>query len=323
LSDADEHQWRDQGYAMLRGVFADPKPAADAIAQVFPPGDSKPIEDFGSGDKLCFPGPSAALNAISTDERLIALAQRLLGTRDILLIQSVTWAKYGVPDTGSASSNRDQRMHMDYGNNTWVHPPPWERPNVLAAIVYLSDSPTGGTAICPRNGPDDPLYRRPYRHAPGLGGIPFRCDKTAAEALMRDVDPEGARLREEAYAREVVTSPSAGDVLLYRHDVWHRGTPLAEGAVRYVVNLAWATRDAVESGGVMRWNDSWIKNMYGTFEPLIVEKFIGSLSPQQLVVLGFPHPGSAFWHDAEARENAMMRFGWAGFDIATYLALKF
>ena len=321
LSDAAEEQWREQGYAILQGVF-DPSAAAADVAEVFPPNDDNPVQDFGSGDKLSFPGPSAALNAVSTDERLIKIAQRLLRDNDVLLVQSVTWAKYGVAPAGSEDSNQDQRVHMDYGNNTWVHPPPFDRPNVLACIVYLTDCTVtgGGTAVVPRQGPSDPLYKRPYSSLPGIGGVPFKCDRSAAEALMREVDPEGARPREAMYDREIVTVPRAGDVLLYRHDVWHRGTPLVEGTVRYVVNLAWATRSAVQSGGVMRWNDSWIKNMYGTFEPLIIERFIASLTPLQLVVLGFPPPNSPYWDEEGAKEEVCMRYGWAGFDVHAYLA---
>ena len=38
-----------------------------------------------------------------------------------------------------AYSNRDQRMHMDYPNHYLTHPPPWNQPEAVAAILYFDD----------------------------------------------------------------------------------------------------------------------------------------------------------------------------------------
>ena len=70
---------------------------------------------------------------------------QLLGVEEVLLTQSDAWVKAGNKATHS-QSNSDQRFHMDYGNHTFLHPPPWEFPEAVAAIVYLSD--IGGLESC-------------------------------------------------------------------------------------------------------------------------------------------------------------------------------
>ena len=63
-------------------------------------------------------------------------------------------------------------MHMDYGNNTFLHPADWYSPETVAIIIYLSDTnlTEGGTAVVPRIDNNDELYQFPYINMPGLGG---------------------------------------------------------------------------------------------------------------------------------------------------------
>ena len=77
--------------------------------------------------------------------------KQLLNTDDILLAQSDAWRK-----TDKNSLNSDQRMHMDYGNNTFLHPSDWNMPEAVAIIIYFSDinDTGGGTAIIPRQNDD-------------------------------------------------------------------------------------------------------------------------------------------------------------------------
>ena len=66
-------------------------------------------------------------------------------------------------NTDTEFNNNDQ-MHMDYGNNTFLHPSDWNNPEYVAAIIYFSDTnETGGkTAVVPENGVNDELYQFPY-----------------------------------------------------------------------------------------------------------------------------------------------------------------
>jgi hypothetical protein len=50
--------------------------------------------------------------------------------------------------------------------------------------------------------------------------------------------PEVAAFRtEHLYAREAPFRYGCGTLLLYRHEMWRRGTPLLPGALRVVANL--------------------------------------------------------------------------------------
>lgn len=93
--------------------------------------------DFGSEGKLEFPSRTV-LDQITLNENIIHSVQKLLGTDDILLAQSDGWGKIGKDDY-TTHSNNNQRLHMDYGNNTFLHPAPWNKPEQVAIIVYLSD----------------------------------------------------------------------------------------------------------------------------------------------------------------------------------------
>ena len=59
----------------------------------------------------------------------------------IIIYFSDGWCKEGHHDFG-AQQNNDQRFHMDYGNNTFLHPTPWNQPENVAAIAYLADTGT-------------------------------------------------------------------------------------------------------------------------------------------------------------------------------------
>src|SRR5881398_2727483 len=63
-----------------------------------------------------FPFAGDALNDIATHPELIALVERLLGTREVLLSQSAVWAKY------AGTGDFEQEMHLDYQGNTLVVP---------------------------------------------------------------------------------------------------------------------------------------------------------------------------------------------------------
>ena len=95
----------------------------------------------------------------------------------------------------------------------------------MEIIVYLSDEAEcqGSTAVVPRLGADDPAYRWPIVHTPGVAGSNYVDDKEKAERYMRELNIDVADFREnELYAREVKTRYRKGDVIFYRHDTSHR-----------------------------------------------------------------------------------------------------
>ena len=313
LSAEQVRQWREEGYVVIKGLV-DVTEAESAMKKLYPlEGKDGVKHDFGSGSDLQFPIKDCpALNNMTLSPTLIAAATQLLarkyeGLKPTVpkLLQSVAWAKFGdAPNASGSDSNHEQRIHMDYGNNTWLHPPPWDTPTAVAAIVYYSDvgHTGGGTAVTPRQGPEDPIYEYPYRHMPGQGVIfPFVNNKDKAEALVKTISEKSYEIRKEAYRREIKTQPAKGDVLLYRLDVWHRGTPVNPGTVRYVHNLLWALPDAP---GMSTWNPGYTVPMYYGW----LEKYVASLEPIQLLSLGFPTAQHPYW-TKQTVEGVKMRYG--------------
>jgi|TARA_B110000914_G_C15489052_1_gene459603 hypothetical protein len=270
--------------------------------------------DFGTPDrKFEFPTFIDPIDDLVLSEPLILAAQKLLGTQDVRLIQADLWPKIGVADElHEAQANTDQRMHMDYGNNTVLHPQ-WDTPDVVAAVVYYDDCDEtgGGTAYVPRHGVDDPVYQPPYVNMPGQAGNPFFNDRAAVESWFKENDPNVYELRQQLYEREKVVQFKPGTILFYRHDLWHRGRPLVAGKLRRVHNLAWKRADA---RGVSHWNEGFArKSYYGN-----VESIIGRSTPLQRSVLDFPLPGDNYWN-IERLKNVEARFSAYGFDAAVYL----
>ena len=267
------------------------------------------VKDFGSNGKLEFP-TNSILDYLTLNPNIIEIVKKMLNTSEILLAQSTAWGKKGNTDY-SDSSNNDQRMHMDYGNNTFLHPPEWNNPEAVAMIIYLSDinDTSGGTACVPRNGDSDELYQPPYLNMPGIGGLPFINDKETAENYFKENYPEIYQFRQKLYKREKILKPNFGDILFYRLDLWHRGTPVRQDKVRFVVNLLYKRKDAI---CINFWNPGWTRKMYyGEIENLIT-----NLSPEQRGVLGIPLPGDKYWTIQKVQQ---MELRYPKIDIQPYL----
>lgn len=247
------------------------------------------VKDFGSNGKLEFPS-NTILDKITLNENIIHIVQKLLNTDDILLSQADTWGKKGTDDY-SEQSNNDQRMHMDYGNNSFLHPSPWNDPECVSMIIYLSDTNDtfGGTSIVPRKGENDELYQTPYKNMPGIANNPFFNDKNNSENYFQSNDKEIYDFRQKLYLNEIILKPNIGDILFYRLDTWHRGTPVKNNKVRFVMNLLWKKKECY---WINCWNPGWTKNMYYGY----LEELITNMSPLQRSVLGIPKPGDKYWN---------------------------
>ena len=312
--------WRDSGFALVDGVFP-----ADVITRLqhaaekkFPEPDSDDadqIRDFGSA--VNFPSRLDGFNELTLHPRLIGAVGQLLD-RDasgLRLSQSDLWPKYGRPERDGAYDNQDQRIHVDYPNHTLAHPTPWDRPEAVEMIVYLSnvDDTAGSTALVPRQGSDDPAYRWPLVDTPGVGALHYINDRNSAEKYFAEQRPELAAWRQSLYERERWTSFSPGTVLFYRHDVWHRGTPLNVGALRLAHNI---TYRRAECEWISTLHIGWAWSMYR--DDMYMERLIASSSLDQRAVMGFPQPGSDYWC-AETIEAVTARYGVHGFDPTPYL----
>lgn len=312
--------WRERGFAFVDGVF----PAAlidrarsDALAAF----DREPpsgLSDFGSRGRMEFPTESEAVNAVTLHPRLSTALSQLLTVpvESIRLTQSDVWPKYGREQEETHSlDNRDQRIHVDYPNHTLLHPPRWDAPEAVELILYLSDVEEcgGATALVPREGPEDPAYPWPIVATPGVGALRWVNDRERAEAYLEKEAPEVAAWRaEHLYPRERRVRYRVGSLLLYRHDTWHRGTPMNVGALRVVQNM---TFRKAPSEWISVLHSGWAWAMYRRSQ--VMERLVATSTVEQRCLLGFPPPGHALW-TADMIDAVDARYGPLGMDVSPY-----
>ena len=99
---------------------------------------------------------------------------------------------------------------------------------------------------------------------------------------------------------------------MYRHDTWHRGTPLKQGARRLAHNMTFRVAAAE---WVSTLHPGWAWSAYR--ESQFLERWIGRASVLQRCVMGFPAPGNAYWNP-ETLAAVTARYGVFGFDPAPY-----
>jgi hypothetical protein len=311
LLSADQvESWRSKGFVVVDGFDV----AAARDAAVFD--ESSAHTDFGSkSGSFEFPTGHSALDMLAI--RMQPAVQQLLNCKGVYLSQADYWIKKPKPQL--KQSNDDQRMHCDFGNNIIV-PPPWDQPTVVSIIVYLDGEESckgGGTAAVPRLGPGDSAYLRDKMVIqPGYGNRPFINNRADAEAWFEANAPAEAAFRKSLYERAINVMPKIGRVLLYRVDLWHRGTPLLGGS-RRVMNQVWFSQAATGTGG--RWNAGFWKSSYDWNSRKVYaapDRLFEALSPDERMALGLPGVAdTAFWN----KENlAVIKARFPGFDPAPY-----
>lgn len=247
-----------RGFVLVKHLLDDVwQDAERAMTALFPP-DSPGTLDFGG---VPFP-TCTALDQVSLHPNILAFARAYLG-QDILLSQSEAWCK---DDRGA-----DQRMHMDFGNHCFTAPA--AEPEALAAIVYFDDvTETGGeTKVVPFSDKHYPTDA--WKRMPGIS-MPFANDRTQAEVGQ---DP----FRMSLYDAEVGVPAKKGDVLFYRHDVWHRGTPVKKGKTRRVLSLVFKKPNAHH---IYNWGNGYARGNYRGK----VEEMVRKLNDDQKLALGIP-----------------------------------
>ena len=314
-------QWKAQGFAFVRGLIPGDliESLRAAACSAFPQPGSEAASrytDFGSDKRFVFPSTVTVFNEIILHHHLLRAVSMLLDAsiRDVRLTQADLWPKYHRGEKVGLRDNSDQRIHVDYPNHTLVHPTPWHRPEAVELILYLDDveQTGGGTAVVAREGDDDPAYPWPIIASPGIGGLDYINDREMAEAYLADTRPEFALFRRQLYEREACVRFRPGDVLLYRHDTWHRGTPMKPGAMRLVANM---TYRKAASEWISNLHTGWAWSAYR--DDKLLERLIATASLEQRAVLGFPQPGSHYWCN-ETLAAVTARYGIYGFDPEPY-----
>ena len=99
--------------------------------------------------------------------------------------------------------------------------------------------------------------------------------------------PEAAALRASLYEREVRMRYKAGDALLYRLDLLHRGSPVLPGMVRHTHHLNYRRAECDWIG-----HNTWAKDLWlleaSEGDGFSREGFLAGLSDQQLAAIGGP-----------------------------------
>jgi len=269
ISGAEEAQWEEEGWCLVHGLLPAEAVAAAraALPALFPtaeefaadtdPGRNQPFRVDSHRVMPRFPFDDGALNDLVVHDRMIDLAEQLLGITDPRLYQAMLSAKY----SGAALSD-EQLLHADFANHTLVvprHEPGYQQ---LETFVYLSD-------VTPETAATRVVSRRL------TAGIPVERTYLSPTQYA------------DLYAAEVPASGSAGSVLAYRPDVYHRGVRMTEpGAARFMLHVSYkpAATDWLGSFGLPNAGEdmSW-------------HRFVPRASERQLTVLGFPAPGHPYW----------------------------
>ena len=303
LSKSEIKQWSEKGYIVKKGLFD--VQLIDKCTKFM--NNRHPDSGFGSNGELEFPS-NTPLDQITIDENLIRCVQQLLNNNDILLTQCDSWSK-GYSNEINPQKNTDQRMHMDYGNNTFLHPSDWNNPEAVSAIVYLSDtSITGGqTSVVEKT---ERNTQSPYIMMPGQVQYSFYNDKTSAEQYFKKNHKKVYEFRKNLYHNEILIPAQQGDILFYRLDIWHRGTPVKKNMIRHVMNLGWKKKECY---WINQWNKGWTQKMYYGW----LEKMFVNMSPKQRSILGVAMPGDKYW---TKKSLANLKARYKDIDLIPYLS---
>jgi phytanoyl-CoA dioxygenase PhyH len=230
-----------------------------------------------------FPFTGQLLNRISVDDELLDFAEQILGVDDLILMQSILWAKY------AGTSNFDQELHVDYDENTLVYPRGGGFDQILMLIYYSDITPEmGPTYIVPwENGtpsvPDDGFWP-PYR----------RRDTYA-----------------ELYEKEQPLYAEAGTLMMMSIRTFHRGSAIraARGA-RFTHHLGFCSASNQWMGRYRQWPH------FGT-EPAM-KSFLVNATTRQRTAIGFPPPGHPYWN-SDTLTGVAERY--PGIDLSEYAAV--
>jgi hypothetical protein len=228
-----------------------------------------------------FPFRDQSLNLLALHPAILAVAEDLLGTRDVRLYQAETFAKY------TGVTQYDQPFHADYTNHTMLPPRDDGHYAQVQMFLYLSDvmAAHGATRVVSRT----------LTHDVPVMALSFPKARVTAE-----------RHREWEAAAVSAVGPR-GSLLIYSAGVVHRGTEmtLPRGG-RFFFNLAYRAAGA-DWVGANPWPR---KGIEAGFTGLIE-----SCSVRQLEALGFPPPGHDYW-DKTTLEGCAQRY--PGLDLTPW-----
>ena len=210
-----------------------------------------------------FPYNAPALDRLPVYPDLVDAAERLLQSRDLEIYKIELWAKF------AGAIDYDQQLHRDFGNHTLVVPRADRMHTQMTTFIYLSDVDED----------DGPTKAVPIQHTKDLPLIP-------------QILPAGAFAEEEVS----VVGP-AGTLLIYKTDVFHRGSKFhAPNRSRFAL-LTDFTQRGWRWNGKMSWPDHTDKPGF--------KQALTAMTPRQRDLFGWPPPGSDYWNEQTLRDVAL------------------
>jgi hypothetical protein len=283
VSDANLAEVWDRGFTIVEG-FLDGETlsaAREALWGVYPKpeayfADPSAHPEFAKSQFAglrYFPYDSWDLNRVSVYPDLVDAAERFLQARDIEIYKVELWAKY------AGATNYDQFHHRDYGNHTLVAPRADGRHTQMTTFILLSDVTEldGPTKIVPLAETRDlPLYKRRRKFG-------------------------------DLFDKEVSAEAPAGSLLIYKTDVFHRGSDFtAPERSRFVMLVDFQER-GWRWNGKMSWPDHAEKT--GMAEAMV------RMNPRERDLFGWPPIGSDYWNEQTLRDVALR---YPGIDLTPY-----
>ncbi len=265
----------DRGFTVVEGFIDGEslREAREALWRIHP----RPQDYFAAPEKYpqygksqfagirLFPFDAWELNRLCVYPDLVDAAERFLQTTEIDLYKGELWAKY------SGAINYDQFHHRDYRNHTIVVPRADGRNAQMTTFILLSD-------VGAQDGPT----------------------KVVPLAETRDVPIGKARMKFGDYLdREVSIEAPAGSLMVYKTDVFHRGSNFtAPERSRFAILTDFKTR-AWRWQGKLAWPDHSEKKVW--------DEAMSKMSPRQRDLFGWPPIGSDYW-DAQTLRDVQMRY---------------
>lgn len=123
----------------------------------------------------------------------------------------------------------------------------------------------------------------------GVGKHKWINDKSSTEAYLLENDFKMYDFRQKLYKREKYAKFNKGTALLYRLDVWHRGTPIRESKDRIVINIGYKKKSVHH---ITCWGRGYATHAYDNLWGLVP-----ILTDDQKAVLGIPSHNDDFWKE--------------------------
>jgi hypothetical protein len=222
-----------------------------------------------------FPYGSWALNRIPVYPDLLDAAERFLQTKEIDCYKIELWAKY------AGAVDYDQAHHRDYENHTIVVPRADGLMPQMTCFILLSD-------VTELDGPTKAVPLDKTR------GLPIGVNRTKLGDFFDD---------------EVAVTGPAGSILIYKTDVFHRGSNFkAPGRSRFVMPVDFKPR-GWRWQGKLAWPDHATTQNW--------KDAMTAMTPRQRDVFGWPPVGDPYWN-AQTLEGVGLRY--PGLDLSPYAA---